>query len=394
MRRLAVARPRRAWLLGTVAAGAVVAAISSGILLLPQAPSLTPPREVLPQGPAPTSLESLSFASPSVAWAVLPAEPYWQVVRSTDAGLQWLDVTPTANGTNGGLELTVLGAEEAAVAYRPYDYQRSSAFAYTKDGGRSWQASILPGAISQAPDPMALLPDGEVWAVLANGEVFRARGSSGVWTQVALPRPASGTCLPISVDFSGADLGWIPASCQGTVGLWVSSDGGGQWQFQGLSRMVTDPHQANLEALSVSNPGQAAFLAVSSRAGRQEVELLAWDGGRWSQQGALVVPRGRLLSSFAGSEYGWIVDLPSAKGAYALAYQTRDGGEDWSLRTLPLLESELGAVFVVGPDRAYLLVRTEAGGYLWESGGSAGSWHETSLHVFSGPAPTVNGVSS
>ena len=59
-------------------------------------------------------VETLTYVTPQVAWAVVPSRPYWSVVRSTDGGRDWVDVTPTGDGTNGGVELTVLGASTVA----------------------------------------------------------------------------------------------------------------------------------------------------------------------------------------------------------------------------------------------------------------------------------------
>jgi photosystem II stability/assembly factor-like uncharacterized protein len=372
----------------------VTAGLAWGITSLPVAPNVTPHLSSgSTSGTVARLVETLTYVTPQVAWAVVPSRPYWSVVRSTDAGQHWVDVTPTGDGTNGGVELTVLSATEAIVSYRAYQFSRDSAFAITTDGGHEWTAAILPNAVSSGPDPVAEGRGGEIWAVLGSGDVVSSTDGGGRWSTAVLPTSTEGSCVPTSVRFTSALVGWVSGQCHGAAVLWRTDNGGSSWQQQVLQAGY---HRSATIVVGLPQVDETGLFTTvtSTSAGGGSVAVFSDSNTGWASTPSVSLPAGRLITSFANGNEGWIVDAPSGAATLALAYQTSNGGINWSLRSLPMPASGVTATDVVTEKSIWILSQTSAGAELWSTTDGGRSWDSGKLHVISGPPPLVNGVTS
>lgn len=386
------------WRKWSVIAGAafllLTGGLAWGITSLPVAPNVTPHLSSgSTSGTVARLVETLTYVTPEVAWAVVPSRPYWSVVRSTDGGQHWVDVTPTGDGTNGGVELTVLSATDAIVSYRAYQYSRDSAFAITKDGGHEWTAAILPNAVSSGPDPLAEGRDGEIWAVLGSGEVVSSTDGGGRWSVAVLPPSPKGSCVPTSVGFTSSLVGWVSGQCHGAAVLWQTDNAGASWQQQVLHAGYRPSTTIVVGLPRVDATG--LFTTVSSTtAGGGSLAVFSDSGRGWASTPSVSLPAGRLITSFTNSSGGWVVDAPSGATTLALAYLTSNGGVNWSLRSLPMLASEVTASDVVTDKTIWILSQTSKGAEVWSTTDGGRSWSSSRLDVVSGPPPLVNGVAS
>lgn len=383
----------RRWVLLAGAALLGTVGVAAAIASLPRAPVVSPiAAPDSPAGPLAHQIESLTFASPTIAWAVVPTFPYWRLVRTIDAGRTWRDVTPLGAGTNGGIEATILSPTTSILAYRAYEYNRDSAFALTVNGGADWTTGILPNAVGQGPDPMAFIPPRSVWAVLGSGLLAVSSDFGATWSSLTLPTPPTGSCQPTSVRFINAEVGWISGTCQGSVALWQTTTGGLSWSVVVLEKSVPGL-QRELVSLPQGSSAANNFTTVVSveRHQDQVVEFRLQDGS-WSATTPESVPGGQLLVYFANPSAGWILDAASGKGALALLYQTADGGADWALRATPIPAGSLTALDVLGGEVGAALAQQGRAARLWTTQDGGLKWSSSSLQIASGPPPRSNGV--
>ncbi len=385
-------RPGRLWLV--VGACVLVALVGLGIANLPVAPNARPGYSTpdTAAGPLARRLESIVYSSPEVGWAVLPARPFWRLARSADGGQTWRDVTPLGAGTNGGLEVSVLGPQSAILAYRPYEYDRDSAFALSTDGGGDWTTGILPNGVSPGPQPMAAPSPKSYFAVLGNGELVFSADGGATWTVRELPAPPAGSCRATSVEFTSPATGWVSGICQGGAGLWETSDGGVSWQ----SEELPTPGDGSQITVALPQPGPAAgwFTEALSR-GRGGSSVVLCDlatGASWSCRPAEQLPAGRILLDFPSPEQGLVLDAPEAAGTLCLAYETADGGGAWSFLTTPIPAAQATALDLVG-GAVEVLAQGGKHTLLWHSANQGRTWSKARLRVSSGAPPRVNGQS-
>jgi photosystem II stability/assembly factor-like uncharacterized protein len=371
-----------------------LAAIIFGISELPVAP-VAPDATPIPNtavGRLLEQIEMINFQSSQVGWAVLPTSPYWRVLRTTDAGARFQDVNPPGNASNGGLALTVMGPNTAAVVFLAYQYIRDSTFAFTSDGGADWTAGILPNAASTGPDPIYVLSAHRIFAVLGNDSVVGTSDGGQTWSTITLPSMPSGSCSPTSVWFTSPTSGWITGHCSGVAGLWHSTDAGQSWQAVVLSGSYA-PSAAITVAPPDLTPSGGALVSVTATSGsHQSLRVFNDSSGPWIAAPALALPAGRLLVSFANSTNGWVLVAPRGDASLALEYYTSNDGIDWSLRTTPIAADQVTAFDLVTPSHAVVLAGAGRTSNLWSSTDGGANWSSSKVSIFSGPIPRVNGI--
>jgi len=373
-----------------------VAVVGFGILELPTAP-VAPAVTPIPNtaaGRLDEQIEMVNFPTSQVGWAVVPTSPYWRVVRTTDGGVRWIDVTPPGNASNGGIAVTVTGPSTAIVVFLAYQYLRASAFAITTDGGSDWTAGILPNAVSDGPDPMFALNASRLWAVLANGTVLASSNRGSSWSAVALPGLASGSCLATSVWFTSPANGWVTGHCQGVAALWHSADSGSSWQPVVLSGDYAGSADVSVAPPQSTASGAVLTSAVSSGRGPESLRVFEESPtlSGWTAAPAVALPAGRVLVSFTSASDGWALVAPRAASALVLAYQTSNAGVNWSFQTTTVPAAEVTAFDLLSPGNAVALTQAGRNDDLWSPSQGGKSWHQTPMVISEGPVPKVNGI--
>jgi hypothetical protein len=371
-----------------------VVAVAFGILELPSAP-VAPAVTPIPNtaaGRLVEQIETISYPTAQVGWAVVPTKVYWRLVRTGDAGKRWFDVTPPGNGTNGGIAVTVTGPSTAIVTFLAYQYLRASTFAITTDGGADWTAGILPNAVSEGPDPMFALTSSRLWAVLANGEVEASTNAGTSWSTVTLPGLPSGSCLPTSIWFTSSTDGWVTGECQGVAAMWHSADSGGTWQPVVLSTAYASSASVSVAPPQAPASGPVLTSAVSSGSGPESLRVFQQSSTGWMSAPAVSLPAGRVLVSFTSATNGWVLVAPRAPGALVLAYQTSNAGVNWSFQTSTIPAAEVTAFELLAPSTAVALTQVGSKNDLYVSTNGGRSWGESEMAVSEGAVPKVNGI--
>lgn len=385
----------RSWRALMIPALIALAAIIFGISRLPAAP-VAPHTARIPDttvGKLVRQIEMIDYSNAQVGWAVVPTHPYWRVVRTSDGGSRWQDVTPPGNASNGGLALTVTGSSTAAVVFLAYQYIRDSTFAYTNDGGAEWTAGILPNSASRGPDPIYVLNAHQMFAVLGNGTVVSSVDGGSSWTDVTLPPLGSGSCSPTSVWFTSISSGWITGNCTGVAALWHTSDSGLSWQPVVLSTAYASAVSVSVRPPQATPSGGAFTTAVGTGGSTESLRVFVSSASSWTSAPAVALPAGRILVSFSGPFDGWVLDSPRTAGALTLAYYTSNEGTNWSLRATPIPAGQLTVLDLLSPESVVALAQAGRQRDLFSSADAGVKWGRAQMVIFNGPQPRVNGIS-
>lgn len=384
----------RTWRALTVGAVVALAAVTFGISLLPVAPvaPASTPIPITTKGKLVRQIELLNYPNAQDGWAVVPTSPYWRVVRTSDGGSRWQDVTPPGAASNGGLALTVTGASTAAVVFLAYQYIRDSTFAFTSDGGAEWTAGILPNSASSGPDPIYVLSSHQIFAVLGNGTLISSADGGATWADVSLPGIGSGSCRPTSVWFTSGSSGWVTGDCTGVAALWHTSNSGLSWTAEVLSSGYPSTAAVTIAPPQVTRSGGAFTTAVATASSTESLRVFDDSSGSWVSAPSVALPAGRLLVSFENSSHGWVLDAPGTAGAVALAYSTSNEGANWSLRTTPIPAGQVTQLDLASPEHAVALAQAARERVLWSTDDAGVHWTQAPLVIFNGPEPRVNGI--
>jgi photosystem II stability/assembly factor-like uncharacterized protein len=282
------------------------------------------------------------------------------VVRTTDGGVHWKDVTPHAppgqdiGGPGYGYETFWLTSSIAWV-------KAGTLLFRTIDGGRTWTHATIPayGSIYFVDARNGWLMSGRI--VLTNGrscpcgqeeDIYRSVDGGKTWTKVASTRAddeRSG--LPFAgskedINFLNSTTGWItgthaPGDASNLAYLYVTHDGGHTWRLQDLPPL---PLAVPFHAYS---PMIQIFTARDGILSREyvvpnTVHPVAWgvvfyvthDGGTtWTPTTppfatALTtssdISQGYQGSSFADVNRGWVMNYEGT------LYVTSDSGRHWT----------------------------------------------------------------
>jgi photosystem II stability/assembly factor-like uncharacterized protein len=229
----------------------------------------------------------------------------------------------------------------------------------TIDGGASWQGQNA-GTTRNLND--VFFVDANVgWVVGDNGTILRTTNAGRSWEMQSSP-----VSSPLyGVRFVNANTGWIVGGVDPTSGTSTvlrTTDSGASW-----SKVTSGLTDANLFALDVTTDGGTKLSAV----GEGGVIVRSTDGGlNWTLQDPPVglSPTANLQSvDFVSANRGWVV------GTLGAAIVTNDGGNTWSLLSVPTGTANLYGVsfadanvgWIVGRDG--LLLKTANGGTSWTS---------------------------
>jgi photosystem II stability/assembly factor-like uncharacterized protein len=131
---------------------------------------------------------------------------------------------------------------------------------------------------------------------------------------------------------------------------------------------------------------------ASGQRGPEALRVFENTSGAWIALPAVALPAGRVLVSFANASDGWALDAPHAPGALVLAYQTSDGGINWTVQTTTIPAAEVTAFDLLSSGNAVALTQAGRNEDLWSSSNGGRSWSESKMRVSAGPVPKVNGI--
>jgi photosystem II stability/assembly factor-like uncharacterized protein len=331
---------------------------------VPSGPAMTNPR------PWSSSIgendsRAVGMVSPSVGWQVTSrGSGVYVVLRTTDAGAHWVDVSPPAGELIGkpaafyildGQHIWLTQTVAAGAQVRIYTVS-------TADGGRTWSqgASVAVPSLDYPTVPSLHYPYGAGsilsldfvdpvrgwllsepiydWSASGPGpqtaHLYRTIDRGATWTEIAhtVLGPVQETvngqtsirvgshCWWDAISFATVEDGWLAQDgpCWGTVAqansLLVTHDGGVTWSPE----VIVDP-AAGWFPVIVAAPAHVILQ------GTNELYVSADSGLTWSTR---PLPTEPTSWDFADASHGWVWAFgnPTANGLY----RTTDGGATWA----------------------------------------------------------------
>lgn len=205
--------PGEAW---TVGAGAALRTVDGG-------GDWQRAQAFLAPGSSPARAHALDFADASHGWAAAG----WQVLGTSDGGLQWtvqIREVPARSALSFGQVAAAAGRVWVAgsITAQPQPGEVAGAVLASSDGGRTWKRQLETTSVGI--DDLCATDDHHVW-VLAGDDLYRSVDGGAHWKRI---RGQGGSRLA----FADASTGWRvndePSGCV----VYGTSDGGRSWQRQ------------------------------------------------------------------------------------------------------------------------------------------------------------------
>jgi len=416
-------RPRRRWFtrLSTLVAAALLVALvgglTAGLVLVhhggnapasgptPQAtPAIT---QTLPPTfaptPSPTSASNPSgiFASVQMidatnGWAITytgSGQGGGKVLRTTDGGSHWQDVSPQPAVLVGGGEFLSASLAWIVEGGDNQINEITKAILGTTDGGKTWQRTPL---VTGGPPLQLTFIDAQHGWLLADtiggvsptsqpDEVFRTTDGGASWVKTSDVVPAGTSHHPLPTDgvksglgFRDASTGWatgVSANYTTSIWLYVTHDGGYNWQPQTLAlppgAVSAQFFRSELPTFFSAQDGVLPVVYTVGSANNLAMYVTHDGGASW--QSSIPV-------AFSGPGSGIIdTDFISADQGWATAgstlFATSDGGQHWTriatsapftqVSNLDFVSNTVGYALSGSSDAGSALLKTTDGGQTW-----------------------------
>jgi photosystem II stability/assembly factor-like uncharacterized protein len=311
------------------------------------------------------------------------------VLRTTDGGLKWKNITPPNTHVTGQSIATFLTASLAWVA-TPQSNGTTAQVLRTTDGGQTWLRSII-----QAPflRHITFIDSQHGWILSAWGatagpaeavSVFRTSDGGKIWRNVASALPASTDIPPpghlpfggqkSGIQFLNVSAGWITGTVvvNDLAWLYVSRDGGTTWYQQSLSLPSgVPPAQLSLVSPTFFSATDGILPVIFSngvtgRAIATDIYVTHDTGTTWTSTSPL--PFAAIATDFLDMQRGWATDGNSL-------YRTSDGGQNWirlssnedfkQVASLDFVSSTQGWAIGRQNNASSFLLKTTDGGETW-----------------------------
>ncbi|HEY6407441.1 MAG TPA: hypothetical protein VIY29_08235 [Ktedonobacteraceae bacterium] len=322
--------------LSTLAA-AVCAALLVGALILVL--NLAHQNRTGSSSQQPEVVTSLHMIDATTGWALTANK----VLRTTDGGNHWMDVTPLHTPLSRGSIADFQTASLAWIAIRQAN-TATELIVRTTDGGQTWQQSMV-----QAPfvKQMTFIDAQHGW-ILSGKEnaagvpaesvsVLRTTDGGQIWQSISSALFADVTPpgqLPYGgqksgIHFLNTTTGWVSGTVtlNDLAWLYVTHDGGSTWQHQTLPL----PKDVPSAQLSIQSPLffsaldgilPVGFTDLATGKGLATVIYATHDGGT-TWQTTTAVPIALVAVSFFDLQHGWMTDGTTL-------FVTSNGGQHWT----------------------------------------------------------------
>ncbi len=334
------------------------------------------------------ALSSIHMVDTQTGWAVTGKG---RIVRTTDGGIHWKDVTPTYPSKRSRQKVVAdflkFSNAWVAVSDTAADGATTVVAFRTSDGGRTWQETTIQqiSPIFQITfvdaqhgwmlSKQADLASAEAVAILgtSDGGKSWAMVSAALASSTDIPPPGR---LPFGgtktgLGFLDESTGWMTGSSpvNGYILLYATHDGGSKWYPQPLQLSLKEASSH----LSISPPlffnAFDGLLPVAFDTGNgSSIDFyMTHDGGRtWNGTTPVVASAG--IWDFIDMQHGWASD-----GTHL--YMTGDGGHQWTklspganfknVSRLDFVSSDTGWAIGSTANNSPSLVKTVDGGHTW-----------------------------
>ncbi len=310
-------------------------------------PSVTP-SPTLSVMPSPTPVSSKPKL-PLTAIRMLDTQNGWaltasSILKTTDGGLYWKDVTPANAGLNQYARGQFLNTQDAWIAIGPANQQEGLGIAIlrTMDGGLDWQRSLINDPLVAYVNVPHFLNVQEGWlegsstpgAGSARSDIWHSNDGGQTWIKLSSNKSSSGLNLGYvtGISFRDAQLGIatgnLGAGGDNTVpSIALTHDGGRTWQTRGLPHLLggyVNPGNTSQPPVFFGNV-VVLPVTITTQNGPVLVLYRSNDSGvNWFQTSAAHIQAGNTY--VVDLSHAWATDTQS--GTF---YSTSDGGDHWLL---------------------------------------------------------------
>lgn len=331
-----------------VACGSTGTTTGSSGTTNPIATATSQPGSSTPTSSAATTPVSSKPTVPLTAIRMLNANEGWaltasSVLKTTDGGVHWQDVTPTNAGLNKYAMGQFMNAQYAWVAIGPANQEEGAGIRVlrTSDGGTHWQQSTIHDAVVSIVDVPHFINANQGWieasstpgAGSAKSDIWASSDGGQTWTQLSSNKTSNGLNLGYvtGISFRDAQFG-IAAGNLGAGGdnsvpsIAITQNGGRTWQTRSLPHLLG----GYVNPLNNSQPpvffGNVVFLPVNVTVSNGNLLVLyrSNDGGvNWVQTSVAHI---QATNTYVlDTTHAWATDTSSGE-----LYSTSDGGNHWS----------------------------------------------------------------
>jgi len=371
---------------------ATVPAATTVATSTPEAATATPGPTLTIPAQQPLTLASIHMMTSLDGWAT--ERQTGRLLRTTDGGLQWQDVSVPGVPLAADDTTYFLDATHAWVVVAPLVSANGPATTTvtvyrTADGGQTWDSGTPITVAGGGPGAFDFVDSEHGWLMVSLGaaagseaiEIWRTIDGGMNWEEASLtsgfPDLSTPGSLPFGCDKSGVGFinpsdGWATGHCPGgNMFFYATHDGGQAWEWQALPAPPGYPAglatscMCAIPAPIIISPSEA-FVAVGVYEEVQSWFLYATrDGGAVWTPTALPVsqPPNGAGPDFINADDGWVTDG-------ATLYVTHDGGQTWSqVAPFPTTDVRGGLNFVNTNDGWFAgeqaLYVTHDGGQTW-----------------------------
>jgi photosystem II stability/assembly factor-like uncharacterized protein len=340
-------------------------------------PSITPSASPVSSKPA-LPLTAIRMVDTKNGWALTASA----ILKTTDGGLHWNDVTPANAGLNPSARGQFMNTQDAWIAIGPANQQEGPGIAVlrTTDGGMSWQRSVINDPVVSLVDVPHFINVQQGWLEMsstpgagsAGSDIWHSNDGGQTWTKLSSNKSFSGLDLGYvtGISFRDAQMGIatgnLGAGGDNTVpSLALTHNGGQTWQTKSLPHLLggyVNPMNTsqppvffgNVVILPVTITGQSGPLLVLYRSNDE--------GLSWFQTGEANIQAANTY--VVDPSHAWATDTQSGK-----LYSTSDGGNHWSLTSTTVYH--LNALSFTDPQNGWgvtsnQLLQTTDGGKTWQ----------------------------
>jgi photosystem II stability/assembly factor-like uncharacterized protein len=315
------------------------------------------------------------------------------LLRTTDGGSQWRDVTPTSS-SGQRFRVSRISALSSLIAWvlPVAEFDSNAQILSTADGGRTWKSAAIPppaGFTGVRASSISFINHREGWLIVfldaysghEEDEIYHSSDGGETWTKVAsATREDDSSGLPITGDkdaitFLNPTTGWITG---GTIEadwlyVYVTHDGARTWQQQvmPLPKGLT-PHWNAFPKPPKFFMAREGILPVyySLRNSSSQSMIVGFyvthdSGTTWTYTTPGPVGASEVAHGAADMNHLWVMQGN-------VVYATTDGGRQWTtIPRNPLFASVIQMDFIspqVGWALRYefpFLLRTLDGGRTW-----------------------------
>ncbi len=316
------------------------------------------------------------------------------ILRTSDAGVTWRDVSPPQAEQTGTRMMAVGAFHDASTAWvayslaNPGETPQVALVWRTQDGGATWIASepldIDPLMGIYQPSDLLFADADHGWLLVHAGAginhdyiaIYRSMDGGRAWSKIVDPFITDNvqSCYKTGLLFTSPLEGWMTGDCGGVapgVLFFHSSDGGENWD---LVRLPPPPETPGLFESSEAACGADSLTFPDAQHGRMVVFCRMYSETPWRDAYYLYVSDngGRLWlpMSFPGEQAVFLTpDLGWAVGA--VVRRTTDAGRTWSEMGKVTWQGQFSFVSdtlgwaVAHEDEDYAFVASKDGGRDW-----------------------------